>query len=203
MTWRWLRWLNDNGGPGWPGRGPAAAPARAVRGRRPRAASRVLLQVGEEPSLRSGRSSMGCAAMRSGSARTSSRKRSVSRPPSEPRRSRSLTFACADRHPPRGTPRDPPARPPRDARDPVGGPGRPLRRTPRLHGRPARARYETDLYGARLPVRPRVQDLRARPLYVRRNVVEDVLDEQDMVLPVRRLHDHGLKALAGSREARL
>ena len=48
-----------------------------------------------------------------------------------------------------------------------------------------------------------VQDLRARPLYVRRNVVEDVLDEQDMVLPVRRLHDHGLKALAGSREARL
>ena len=79
MTWHWLRWLNDNDGPGWPGREPAAAPARAVRGRRPRAASRVLLQVGEEPSLRSGRSSMGCAAMRSGSARTSSRKRSVSR----------------------------------------------------------------------------------------------------------------------------
>ena len=40
-------------------------------------------------------------------------------------------------------------------------------------------------------------------LYVRRNVVEDVLDEHDMVLPVRRLYDHGLKALAGSREARL
>ena len=48
-----------------------------------------------------------------------------------------------------------------------------------------------------------MQDLRARPPYVRRNVVEDVLDEQDMVLPVRRLYDHGLKALAGSREARL
>jgi ATP-dependent DNA ligase len=31
-------------------------------------------------------------------------------------------------------------------------------------------------------------------LYVRRNVIEDVLDEQDMVLPVRRLADGGLKA---------
>jgi ATP-dependent DNA ligase len=29
---------------------------------------------------------------------------------------------------------------------------------------------------------------------VRRNVIEDVLDEQDMVLPVRRLADDGLKA---------
>ena len=34
----------------------------------------------------------------------------------------------------------------------------------------------------------------ARRLYVRRNVVEDVLDEQDLVLPVRRLSDDGLKA---------
>jgi ATP-dependent DNA ligase len=33
-----------------------------------------------------------------------------------------------------------------------------------------------------------------QPLYVRRNVIEDVLDEQDMVLPVRRLADDGLKA---------
>jgi bifunctional non-homologous end joining protein LigD len=40
----------------------------------------------------------------------------------------------------------------------------------------------------------RGQDLRARPLYVRRNVVEDVLDGQDLVLPVRRLADDGLKA---------
>jgi ATP-dependent DNA ligase len=31
-------------------------------------------------------------------------------------------------------------------------------------------------------------------LYVRRNVVEDVLDSQDLVLPVRRLADHGVKA---------
>ena len=40
----------------------------------------------------------------------------------------------------------------------------------------------------------RGKDLRSQPLYVRRNVVEDVLDEQDMVLPVRRLADDGLKA---------
>jgi bifunctional non-homologous end joining protein LigD len=40
----------------------------------------------------------------------------------------------------------------------------------------------------------RGKDLRKEPLYVRRNVIEDVLDEQDMVLPVRRLADHGLKA---------
>jgi len=40
----------------------------------------------------------------------------------------------------------------------------------------------------------RGKDLRDRPLYVRRNVIEDVLDGQDLVLPVRRLADHGLKA---------
>ncbi len=38
------------------------------------------------------------------------------------------------------------------------------------------------------------QDLRARPLATRRNVLEDVLDGQDLVLPVRRLADDGLKA---------
>jgi bifunctional non-homologous end joining protein LigD len=32
----------------------------------------------------------------------------------------------------------------------------------------------------------RGQDLRARPLTTRRNVLEDVLDDQDLVLPVRR-----------------
>jgi ATP-dependent DNA ligase len=37
-------------------------------------------------------------------------------------------------------------------------------------------------------------DLSTPPLYVRRNVIEDVLDEQDVVLPVRRLADDGLKA---------
>ncbi len=31
-------------------------------------------------------------------------------------------------------------------------------------------------------------------LYVRRNVIEDVLDGQDLLLPVRRLSDHGRKA---------
>jgi ATP-dependent DNA ligase len=31
-------------------------------------------------------------------------------------------------------------------------------------------------------------------LYVRRNVIEDVLDGQDLLSPVRRLSDHGLKA---------
>jgi len=40
----------------------------------------------------------------------------------------------------------------------------------------------------------RGKDLRKEPLYVRRNVIEDVLDEQDMVLPVRRLAEDGLKA---------
>jgi len=40
----------------------------------------------------------------------------------------------------------------------------------------------------------RNKDLRKQPLYVRRNVIEDVLDEQDMVLPGRRLSDDGLKA---------
>jgi ATP-dependent DNA ligase len=40
----------------------------------------------------------------------------------------------------------------------------------------------------------RGKDLRARPLYVRRNVIEDVLDGQDVLLPVRRLSDDGLKA---------
>src|ERR1700736_3633232 len=40
----------------------------------------------------------------------------------------------------------------------------------------------------------RRKDLRKQPLYVRCNVIEDVLDEQDMVLPVRRLADDGLKA---------
>jgi len=40
----------------------------------------------------------------------------------------------------------------------------------------------------------RGKDLRKEALYVRRNVIEDILDEQDMVLPVRRLADHGLKA---------
>jgi len=38
----------------------------------------------------------------------------------------------------------------------------------------------------------RGKDLRSQPLYVRRNVIEDVLDEQDRVLPVRRLADDGL-----------
>jgi ATP-dependent DNA ligase len=40
----------------------------------------------------------------------------------------------------------------------------------------------------------RGKDLRARPLYVRRNVIETTLDDQDLLLPVRRLADHGLKA---------
>ncbi len=40
----------------------------------------------------------------------------------------------------------------------------------------------------------RGQDFRARPLTTRRNVLEDVLDDQDLVLPVRRLADNGLKA---------
>jgi bifunctional non-homologous end joining protein LigD len=40
----------------------------------------------------------------------------------------------------------------------------------------------------------RGQDLRPRPLATRRNVLENVLDDQDLVLPVRRLADNGLKA---------
>ncbi len=40
----------------------------------------------------------------------------------------------------------------------------------------------------------RGKDIRDRPLYVRRNVVEDVLDGQDLVLPVRRLAEDGLAA---------
>ena len=40
----------------------------------------------------------------------------------------------------------------------------------------------------------RGKDLRDRPLYVRRNVIEDTLDDQDLLLPVRRLADDGLKA---------
>jgi bifunctional non-homologous end joining protein LigD len=40
----------------------------------------------------------------------------------------------------------------------------------------------------------RGKDLRHRPLYVRRNVIEDTLDDQDLLLPVRRLADDGLKA---------
>jgi hypothetical protein len=49
----------------------------------------------------------------------------------------------------------------------------------------------------------RGKDLRSQPLYVRRNVIEDVLDEQDMVLPVRRLADDGLKAWQQVLRARL
>jgi bifunctional non-homologous end joining protein LigD len=40
----------------------------------------------------------------------------------------------------------------------------------------------------------RGHDLRPHPLTTRRNVLEDVLDGQDLVLPVRRLSDDGLKA---------
>ena len=40
----------------------------------------------------------------------------------------------------------------------------------------------------------RGKDLRSPPLYVRRNVIEDVLDGPDLVLPVRRLPDDGLNA---------
>ena len=40
----------------------------------------------------------------------------------------------------------------------------------------------------------RNKDLRRQPLHVRRNVLEDVLDGQDVVLPVRRLADDGLEA---------
>ena len=40
----------------------------------------------------------------------------------------------------------------------------------------------------------RGKDLRDRPLYVRRNVIEDTLDDQDRLFPVRRLSDDGLKA---------
>src|SRR3984893_7380615 len=62
-------------------------------------------------------------------------------------------------------------------------------------GRPRRCargpqRAESNLAGRQL----RSKDGNKQPLYVRRNVIEDVLDEQDMVLPVRRLADDGLKA---------
>jgi bifunctional non-homologous end joining protein LigD len=40
----------------------------------------------------------------------------------------------------------------------------------------------------------RGKDLRDRPLYVRRNVIEGILDDQDRLFPVRRLADDGLKA---------
>jgi ATP-dependent DNA ligase len=40
----------------------------------------------------------------------------------------------------------------------------------------------------------RGQDLRPRPLTTRRNVLEEALAGQDLVLPVRRLSDDGLKA---------
>ena len=40
----------------------------------------------------------------------------------------------------------------------------------------------------------RNKDLCRQPLRVRRNVLEDLLDGQDVVLPVRRLDDDGLKA---------
>jgi bifunctional non-homologous end joining protein LigD len=40
----------------------------------------------------------------------------------------------------------------------------------------------------------RGKDLRPQPLYVRRNVIEDVLDGQELLLPVRRLADDGIKA---------
>jgi bifunctional non-homologous end joining protein LigD len=43
-------------------------------------------------------------------------------------------------------------------------------------------------------LRVRGRDLRSRPLSVRRNVLEDLLDGQNLVLPVRRLADDGLKA---------
>ena len=40
----------------------------------------------------------------------------------------------------------------------------------------------------------RGKDLRARPLRARRNVLEEVVDEKDLVLPARRLAPDGLKA---------
>jgi bifunctional non-homologous end joining protein LigD len=40
----------------------------------------------------------------------------------------------------------------------------------------------------------RGKDLRSRPLCVRRNVIEEMLGGQDLVLPVRRLSDDGLMA---------
>ena len=40
----------------------------------------------------------------------------------------------------------------------------------------------------------RNKDLRKQPLYVRRNVIEDLLDGQNVLLPVRRLADDGLRA---------
>ena len=52
----------------------------------------------------------------------------------------------------------------------------------------------------RCPRRPgdcpyaRGKDLRDRPFHIRPNVIEDVLDGQALLLPVRRLSDDGLKA---------
>ena len=43
-------------------------------------------------------------------------------------------------------------------------------------------------------VRIERKDLRPNPLYVRRNILEELLYKQDQVLPVRRLADDGLKA---------
>jgi ATP-dependent DNA ligase len=40
----------------------------------------------------------------------------------------------------------------------------------------------------------RGKDLRAKTLYARRNVLEEVLAQQDLLLPVRRLSDDGQKA---------
>ena len=40
----------------------------------------------------------------------------------------------------------------------------------------------------------RDKDLRHQPLYVRRNAIEDVLDGEDVVFPVRRFNDDGVNA---------
>jgi bifunctional non-homologous end joining protein LigD len=49
----------------------------------------------------------------------------------------------------------------------------------------------------------RAKDLRERPLRVRRNVLEALLEGQSLVLPVRRLADDGLEALEPGPRARL
>src|SRR6267378_2434151 len=46
----------------------------------------------------------------------------------------------------------------------------------------------------------RGKDLRARPLRVRRNVLEELVDDQQLILPARRLADDGLEAWAQVRE---
>jgi bifunctional non-homologous end joining protein LigD len=48
----------------------------------------------------------------------------------------------------------------------------------------------------------RGKDLRARPLRVRRNVLEEIVDDQHLILPVRRLADDGLEAWAQVLERR-